>query len=270
MSSKLSPEPIIRSPGRGSFSLMTGFKDRLRRRLAPLVYGDGLAVIPPAVNHSWPQRQFLRRFLKRLEIDCLLDVGANIGQYATEVRNIGYQGLIFSFEPDPDCFAKLSARSAADPSWHAFNIALGSAVGSADFNVMEVPLFNSFRAPSTADTAHFGAPNSVQKVITVRVETLADQLPELQRQFGFRRTFLKMDTQGFDVEVFRGARPVHDRIAGMQSEVSVKRLYADTPDWRSIIAEYEQAGFELAGLYAVNAELDELMEFDCYLRRIAA
>jgi hypothetical protein len=75
-----------------------------------------------------------------------------------------------------------------------------------------------------------------------------------------------MDTQGFDVEVFRGAAPVHDRIAGIQSEVSVKRLYADTPDWRQSIGEYEAAGFELAGLYAVNPQLDHLTEFDCYMQ----
>lgn len=244
-----------------------GLKGRLHRALAPLIYGERLAIVPPAVNHHWPQRQFLRRFLGRLEIDCVLDVGANLGQYGAEVRNIGYKGLIISFEPDPECFAKLAERSATDPNWQVFNSALGSEEGEAQFNVMAVPLFNSFRSPSTVETDFFSDANSVAKVITVRVETLETLLPKLQDKLNFRKPFLKMDTQGYDVEVFRGARAVHDRIAGIQSEVSVKRLYAGTPAWRTIISEYEHAGFELAGLYAVNAHLAELTEFDCYLRR---
>lgn len=244
-----------------------GLKSRLHRALAPLIYGDGLALVPPSLNPQWPQRQFLRRFLHRLGVDCLFDVGANVGQYAAELRNMGYRGLILSFEPDPACFEKLSARCAGDPHWHAFNLALGSREGTAEFNLMTIPLFNSFRQPSTEETDFYGAPNTVEKVIEVPVKTLETMLPELQQKFGFATPFLKMDTQGFDVEVFRGASPVHDRIAGVQSEVSVKRLYADTPDWRSVIGEYEAAGFELAGLYAVNAHLPDLTEFDCYLRR---
>lgn len=244
-------------------------RHRLHRLLAPVIYGEGFAAMTPRMNETWPERQFQRRLLRRLGVDCVFDVGANVGQYAIELRNLGYDGLIFSFEPDPRPFATLEARAAADPKWHVFNRALGREAGSATFNLMTISLFNSFRTPSAADTALYAAPNSVERQVEVPVATLAEELAVLQARHGFARPFLKMDTQGFDAEVFAGAAPVHGRLVAIQSEISVKKLYDGVPDWREQIARYEAAGFELAGLYAVNPRMDELIEFDCYMVRVA-
>jgi hypothetical protein len=87
------------------------------------------------------------------------------------------------------------------------------------------------------------------------------------REHGFQRPFLKMDTQGFDVEVFRGAEQVRHLIVGMQSELPIKHLYQDTMPWDATLAEYQRAGFALAGLYQVNPGYAELIELDCYLVR---
>ncbi len=242
-----------------------GLRNFLHRSLAPLIYGDGFAVVPARINHEWAERQFLRRFLKRLGVDCVFDVGANIGEYGSDIRTLGYRGLIMSFEPDPSCFAHLSARAAPDPNWHVFNTALGSAVGEGEFNVMAVPVFNSFRAPSIEETNSFQTHNSVVERIKVPIETLGRLLPELQARYRFARPYLKMDTQGFELEIFRGAEDVHRLLVGVQSEVSVKRIYDDVVPWTEAIAEYEQAGFELAALYPVNPHLPQLVEFDCFL-----
>jgi hypothetical protein len=100
------------------------------------------------------------------------------------------------------------------------------------------------------------------------VDTLGNILPHLQRRYGFRRTFLKMDTQGFDLEVFAGASPVYDQLAGLQTELSLKRIYEGTPTWTAALESYQAEGFELAGLFPVNPGDADLVELDCYLRNV--
>lgn len=238
---------------------------RIHQALSPLIYGDRLALVPPSVNANWPERQFLRQLLTQQRVDAVFDVGANVGQYAIELRLIGFRGPIFSFEPS-SCFAALQQRAADDPDWHVFNVALGAEPGVATFHEMGASVFNSFLAPSTDETAAYAGANDIARTVTVTVETLATVLPRLQQQYGFRRPFLKMDTQGFDVQVFRGATAVHDRIVALQSELSIKRIYRDAPLWTDVIAEYTAAGFDLARLFAVNPTQDTLLECDCFMR----
>lgn len=231
----------------------------LPKALLPTV----LSQVPP----RWPQQQFLRSFLKRLEVDCVIDVGANIGQYGAELRSIGYRGLIVSFEPAPEPFRELKRRASKDARWAAFNVALGERRSLARLNLMARSVFNSFRTPSSAETQRWEAANTVVGSADVRVETLAEVLPRLSEELKFKRPFLKMDTQGYDLEVFRGAGPALNQIVGMQSELSVKRIYDNVPDWRVVLAEYENASFQLADLYKVNPHVPVLIELDCYLER---
>lgn len=241
--------------------------NRLHTALSPLLYGDRFAVVPANINDTWPQRRFLRRLLRSFAIDCVLDVGANTGQFGNELRLIGYRGLIISFEPSPSCFAQLATRAASDPLWVVINTALGSASGELVLNEMATSQYNSFREPSVRETAFHIDHNVVARRTTVRVDTLDDVLPRLQQQHGFARPFLKMDTQGFDIEVFRGGATIHNRLIGLQSELSFKRFYEDAPHWIDALAEYEAGGFDLVGLYKVNPHDLRFIECDCYMMR---
>ena len=61
------------------------------------------------------------KIIKNLEIDCLLDVGANIGQYASLVRSLGYEGQIFSFEPLSSAHKILKEKSIHDNFWTVYD-----------------------------------------------------------------------------------------------------------------------------------------------------
>jgi hypothetical protein len=61
----------------------------------------------------------LRRqaLLDRLRIECVLDIGANVGDYAAALRAFGYRESIVSIEPTRAAFAALEARRQRDPRW---------------------------------------------------------------------------------------------------------------------------------------------------------
>lgn len=246
---------------------VTGLRRRIHRLLAPLIYRDGLAVVPPKVGQDWCERQFLRRLLKGLEVDCVFDVGANEGQYASDLRLIGYRGTIVSFEPSPRSFERLSQMSEKDPDWHVFDFALGSEAGDMEFNRMKESVYDSLRQPTTEETRHHADYNQVVERVTVRVERLDTLFPGLKRRFGFTRPFLKTDTQGFDLEVFRGAQSIHPELAGLQCELALKRLYEGAPLMTDVLPEYEEAGFVLAGLFSVNPQEPEVDECNLFFAR---
>src|SRR5690348_15626540 len=72
-------------------------------------------------------RQHLRFVLKKLSVDCALDVGAHTGGFYELLRETGYEGPVVSFEPSASTFAILKETTAHDRAWTGFNIALGAA-----------------------------------------------------------------------------------------------------------------------------------------------
>lgn len=244
------------------------FAQALLRQLPPrLIYREGSALVPSYAAHAWPERMFLKRLLTRLDVDCVLDVGANVGQYASELRLIGFTGFMISFEPTPSSHAEMVRAAKSDSRWIPIGVALGEKSGSLALNIMASSDFNSFHQPSMAETGRLAPANKIVDTVDVQVETLDELLPKLQARYGFKRPFLKMDTQGHDIAVFDGARAVHDRIVGLQSEISVKRIYENTLRWSEAIHHYEEAGFDLAGLFAVNPGENDLCELDCFMVR---
>lgn len=229
----------------------------LQRRLMPFVLDR--------LRPHWPERRFLRRFLKRLTVDCVFDVGASVGDFAEELRIIGYEGLVVSVEPDPISYRRLAARASSDPRWITFEMALGSVEGREEFNIMARADFSSFHKPTSDETHSFNDMNTIVDTVSVHVATFTQLLNEVERAHRIASPYLKMDTQGFDLEVFSGASGSLDRVVGMQSEVSVKRIYEGIPDWHQSIQHYQTAGFELAGLFSVTPWEDELIELNCYM-----
>ena len=67
-------------------------------------------------------------------ISVVLDVGANIGQFAQKLRHFGYRKRIVSFEPVNASFDLLKARTEVDPCWEAVKLALGASSQRAQIN----------------------------------------------------------------------------------------------------------------------------------------
>src|SRR5690606_35342287 len=133
------------------------------------------------------------------EIDAVLDVGANEGQYARSLRGRGYAGRIVSFEPGAAAHAKLSAATAGDALWTAApRMALGRSAGSAQLRAFNRSDLNSL-LPAGPE-AFRGFPGLVvAEAEEVSVARLVDALDTLG--IDSRRTLLKIDTQGSELAV---------------------------------------------------------------------
>lgn len=209
-------------------------------------------------RHHWPERDYVIRLFDYLDIGSVLDVGANRGQYGKWLRTIGYTGEIISFEPRPHAFEILSAEAAQDKQWTCYPWALGRERGKLQLNQMASDDFSSFRQPAATGLYH--SENTIVGTIEAEVETL-DNAASMASQ----RAFLKLDTQGFDLEVVAGGRTVIRNFAGVSSEVSLKRLYCNTPGIEESVATFEELGFSPSRMFPVHpAEMFNLFEMNAY------
>lgn len=245
----------------------------LKRRAANLIETlSGNVVVPPYELHQAHEREHLRRFFHHFQVDCVFDVGANTGQYADMLRRkVGFRGPIVSFEPIPELAAELQARAAAtDPGWHVEALALDREAGPASFHVMAGFQFSSLRRPAEDQPDFLRQQNSVARTIEVTRATLAEAVAKWQGRLGFRRGFLKMDTQGNDLAVVEGGRGVLGHFVGLQSELSFRRLYDGGADYAATIVAFRALGFELSALVPNNAgHFPTLLEMDCIMFRAA-
>jgi FkbM family methyltransferase len=216
--------------------------------------------------------EHLAWLLARYRVDTVLDVGANAGQFGSELRRAGYRGRILSFEPMTASHARLRAAAAGDAAWTTLACALGRTDGEAELNVTRHDVFASFRAPVTYAAARFGEATAVARRERVVVRRLDGVLDEVLGPAARARCFLKMDTQGFDLEVFDGVGVWLDRVVALQSEVAVIPLYDGAPRLTESIARYEREGFEVTGLFPVSRDeaTGRVIEFDCVMARPAA
>lgn len=211
-------------------------------------------------------RSMLRTVLESHQIDHVLDVGANTGQFGRTLRSV-YGGRISSFEPVSASFQKLKAKIESDREWRAYNFALGSSEGTQTIHVAPSSVFSSLLKSNDYCAAKFGERSVGSREELIRIRRLDAVLDELTGAGAFRKIFLKLDTQGFDTEVFKGLGSRLDDILVLQSEISLIPIYDNMPHWTESLALYESAGFGVAGMFPVNWDAGRVVEYDCLLTR---
>ena len=106
----------------------------------------------------------------------------------------------------------------------------------------------------------------VQKISVRRLDGLFDEAVD---GIVNPRVYLKLDTQGYDLQAVAGAGDRLPEIAGMQSEVACVPIYDGMPRLPDQIAAYESAGFEITGMFPVTRHRASLrvIEFDVTMVR---
>ncbi|MBW4092021.1 MAG: FkbM family methyltransferase [Proteobacteria bacterium] len=239
----------------------------MKQALANIAGKLGYSIVPNWRKDNLVIVEHLRKLFALLEVDLVIDVGANEGQYYRFLRDfVGYRGNVVSFEPLPHLAARLQDRARKDPIWTVEACALGGAPGRASFNVMNDTQFSSLLQPTRQETLEYQECNTVEQKIDVSVRTLSEVLPELRQRFGARSIYLKTDTQGYDLEVLRGGGEDLSSLSALQAELAVTRFYEGAPRYHEVIGYLEDRGFALSAIFPNNVgQFPRWFEFDCYM-----
>ena len=193
--------------------------------------------------------------LQKFEIDLVLDVGANKGQFASEIRQCGYAGRIVSFEPLSQAHSELLQASAGDPMWEAYpRCALGDHDGEVEINIAGnsesssiLPMMESHRS-AAPESAYQG-----KEIVPIKtLDAVAGQYLK-----NARAPFLKIDTQGFEWHVLDGARDALPHIKGILVELSLVPLYEGQHLWHEVMARLEAEGFTLWAFKPTFSDLSQ-------------
>jgi FkbM family methyltransferase len=192
------------------------------------------------------QHQFVNQ-LESHQVDVVLDVGANSGQYAAGLRSSAFKGRIVSFEPLSGPFSLLEGKASTDPLWDCQQCALGDSDGTISINVAGndgqsssvLPMLKSHR-DAFPSANYIGT----EEVPIHRLDSLA---PEILRPTDV--AFLKIDVQGYEKTVLAGGKStLADRCVGMQLELSLMALYEGDMLIREALDLVYSMGFTLTGL----------------------
>ena len=233
----------------------------LKRAVKRTIKRFGYELVPSRWMPSAVFAEHLHELFSRLRIDCVLDVGANRGQYVEFLRtSVEYRGRIVSFEPIAENVRVLKEASKVDPLWEICGYALGREESRLNLNVMHVDTFSSFLTPDHGTIAQFSHENIVDHVQPVEVMRLDRVLPALRDRFAMENVYLKMDTQGYDLRVIEGAGGELRHIRALQTELAMKKLYRDMPGYEEVLLALTSSGFDISTVSVVSS--------DAYLRAI--
>jgi FkbM family methyltransferase len=203
--------------------------------------------------------------------DLVVDVGANRGQFADQLRSVGYTGKIISIEPQASLAASLRARAASEGSdWEIIHGSAGEIEGRMTLHTFTDDTFSSLHLPNKTAHENFGALPTQTAPESVTVRRLDSWLAE-HNAISARRIFLKTDTQGHDLSVLRGAPRTLSRSVIVMAEGSFVPLY-DTIFTPSSLADFLiPQGFKNAGNYSSAHEGSDFsaLEADCVFTRAA-
>jgi len=202
-------------------------------------------------KRSWFGPRDRLRMMKRLGTNFVLDVGANSGCFAAELRKDGYKGTIWSYEPLHEAFSELAKASESDDLWKAINCACGAEAGNAEINVAKNIYSSSLLPMLEAHSANAPYAPYVSRE-NISVCTLDDSvMPALKPD---DKVWLKVDTQGFEAEVFKGAIHLMPHVAALECELSMVPLYEGQALIDELMTLIYRMGFRMVGITPVFFE----------------
>lgn len=192
-----------------------------------------------------------QKLLLSYKVDLILDVGANTGQFAQQMRDLGFRGRIVSFEPLDSAYAVLKRNASHDAHWAVIQCALGE-----ESSIMTINVSANSASSSLLDMhpAHAKAAPEKHYIGTeeINVRALDSMFGEICREES--NIYLKIDTQGFEHKVIKGAEEAITHIDTIQIEMSLVPLYDGGLQFCEMDALLGEKGYRLVSIEPVFAD----------------
>ena len=206
-------------------------------------------------------------FMRNKEVDCVFDIGANIGQSIGLFRSLNYFGPIHAFEPVSHLFQQLTQRAHSDGNCVAYRSAVGDLNGTVRINVSGGHGGASSVLFMTEQTAHL-APDQVP----IRTE----EVPICTLDWACReyypkgdRLFVKLDVQGLEEQCIKSGESSLARVVGIKTEMSIVQNYLDEATMLDLIPLLDAHGFSPVFIEEGwrNPHSGELLQCDLWFQR---
>jgi len=189
--------------------------------------------------------------LRDLKIRTVVDAGANEGQFARFITTALPGVRVYSFEPLPGPFAKLKKWADSLPQRNVvpFNVGLGTeACGVEMFEHVELTGHSSLL--QTSDLSHSLYPQTKQqRSVRVEISRLDDMLDNGAISLN-PETLFKLDVQGYEDRVLRGASKVLSKSRACLLEVNLEPLYESQATFEGLFQILIGAGYRYAGCFS--------------------
>jgi FkbM family methyltransferase len=192
----------------------------------------------------YPYSDIKRRIklLDHFKINKIFDVGANVGEYVMTLRKLGFDGEIISFEPLTKTYNILKQNSQNDKRWLALNIALGVRDENSIINIAGNTDSSSIleMLPSHLKSAPHTKYIGKEKIMVKSLDSIFNEYYNKDDNI-----YIKIDTQGFEKNVIKGATKSLSIIKGIQIEMSLIQLYKGGILYLEMIDLLKDFGFDL-------------------------
>jgi FkbM family methyltransferase len=206
------------------------------------------------------------KLLETYEIETVIDVGANVGNFGIELRTNGFDGKIISFEPLTTAFSELKEKAEYDDHWEVVNIALGDKNEKTVINIAENSLSSSIQdmLPLHKEAAPESKYIGKEKVEVKKLDSVFGEFCSTEENI-----LLKIDTQGFEKKVLDGARESLEAIDTIQLEMSLTPLYKNETLFLNMIRYLNNKAYSLVDLEHVffEKETGRLLQVDGIFHR---
>ncbi|GAB2778934.1 [alpha-L-fucopyranosyl-(1-_3)-alpha-L-rhamnopyran osyl-(1-_3)-2-O-methyl-alpha-L-rhamnopyranosyl] dimycocerosyl phenol-phthiocerol 2'''-O-methyltransferase [Rhabdobacter roseus] len=196
----------------------------------------------------------------------IVDVGANKGQFAFAATRFFPNARVFSFEPVPETFTRLEKNIRKIPQIQAFQYGLGSTNGEINFyqnahshasSALPVSDFQKNEIPITAETT----------LIKVPIKRLDDVVQEWNMSLD-GPILLKLDVQGYEKEVLKGASEFIKRVDYLLFEASFVSMYEGEPLFEEMHDFVRGLGFRLVGpVGSLQTDKEQIVQMDMLYKK---
>lgn len=202
------------------------------------------------------------KMIKSQNINVVLDIGANAGQFGSELRSFGYKGKIVSFEPLPDAHQNLTKKAQHDDDWLVHErCAVGSHAGNIDIQVAGNSVSSS-ALPMLA--SHLKSAPQSEYTHTVKADMITLDSIHAQYCSNNDAVLIKIDTQGYEWQVLDGALASLQACKGVLIELSLVPLYESQRLWLDIHDRLKAMNFALYNLQPafIDEHTGRTLQFD--------
>jgi FkbM family methyltransferase len=206
------------------------------------------------------QRNYFK-LLKNHNINLIFDVGANTGQFASNVFKMGFKGKIVSFEPIKNVFKVLENNKKGNHNWLVENFAIGDKNATTNINVsknnesssiLHVKKLHVLNAPDSEVL-------STEKIEIYKLDSIYNKYVSDNSNI-----LLKIDSQGYEDLILDGAKEFLNNVVGIQIEMSLVELYYGQMLFDKLYSKMSDLGYVLMHISPsfVSPKSGQLLQFD--------